>query len=278
MRRAEEWGRVVAQLPLDRVFQIDYRLLSDRLAEIPDDANEILRLFDGQRTLGQVIEKASHEDLAGVRILSRLLVEKIIQPVERETRIEPHDEARVQDEVAREGGDANGSGLAGTEDWFAGPTGAEPAAAPARAQAGLADGPPGAETRGDLPPRIVRFPARRRAERDPRSDALSGARHGPAPGPRPEAVAHDHAPRVNAAPAQEVVRAGAPHPVQAMGRGDARMAKRRSLVVALLVGSALVATGFGIWAVVASRPAAPVESATPTSTSISAPTGPDSSK
>jgi hypothetical protein len=56
------------------------------------------------------------------------------------------------------------------------------------------------------------------------------------------------------------------------------MAKRRSLVVALLVGSALVATGFGIWAVVASRPAAPVESATPTSTSISAPTGPDSSK
>ena len=273
MRRAEEWGRVVAQLPLDRVFQIDYRLLSDRLAEIPDDANEILRLFDGQRTLAQVIEKASHEDLAGVRILSRLLVEKIIQPVESETRIEPHDEARVQD-AAREGDDANGSGLGGTEDWFAGPTGAEPAAAPARAQAGLADGPPGAGARGDLPPRIVRFPARPRAGRDPRSDALSGVRHGPAPGRRPEAVAHDRAPRVNAAPAQEIVPAGALHPVQ----GDARMAKRRSLVVALLVGSALVATGFGIWAVVASRPAAPVESATPTATPISAPIGPDSSK
>src|SRR3990172_259472 len=128
MRRAEEWGRVVAQLPLDRVFQIDYRSLSDRLAEIPDDANEILRLFDGQRTLAQVIEEASHEDLAGVRILSRLLAEKIIQPVERETRIEPHDEARVQDDLAREGDDVKGISVGGTEDWFAGPVGAEAAA------------------------------------------------------------------------------------------------------------------------------------------------------
>jgi hypothetical protein len=286
MRRAEEWGRIVEHLPLDRVFQIDYRLLSDRLAEIPDDANEILRLFDGRRTLAQVIEEAGHEDLAGARILSRLFVEKIIQPVERETRVETHDEARAQDDVAREEDvarekkdDVQGSGVGGTEDWFAGPVGAESAPAPTPAQAGVADGHLGAETRGDQPPRIVRFPARRRAERGAQPDALPGVRHGPAPETRPE-VAHDRAPRVNAepAPAPEIVRAGAPHPAQEMGRGSARTTRKRALVVALLVASALAATGIGVWKMLASRPAASVESATPTATSISAPIGPDSSK
>ncbi len=280
MRRAEEWGRILEHLPLDRVFQIDYRLLSDRLAEIPDDANEILRLFDGRRTLAQVIEEAGHEDLAGARILSRLFVEKIIQPVERETRIETHDEARAQDDVAREKmDDVLGGGLGGTEDWFAGPVGAESAPAPTRAQARVADGHPGAETRGDPPPRIVRFPARRRTERGAHPDAPPGVRHGPAPETRPE-VAHDRAPRVNAEPASapEIVRGRAPHPVQAMGRGSAGTTKKRALVVALLVASALAATGIGVWEVLASRPAPPVESATPAATSISAPTGLDSSK
>ena len=36
--------------PLDTIFEVDYRLLAERLADIPDEVNGILRLFDGVRT------------------------------------------------------------------------------------------------------------------------------------------------------------------------------------------------------------------------------------
>jgi CheY-like chemotaxis protein len=83
MRRIDEWGRIVEQLPqLDRVFEIDYALLSDRLAEIPDDVNALLRLFDGRRTLEQVVEDADYDDLAAAGVISKLFFEGIIREVQ----------------------------------------------------------------------------------------------------------------------------------------------------------------------------------------------------
>jgi hypothetical protein len=83
MRRIDEWGRIVEQLPaLDRVFELDYGLLADRLAEIPDDVNTLLRLFDGRRSLGRIIEEADYDDLAAAGVLSKLYFEKIIREVE----------------------------------------------------------------------------------------------------------------------------------------------------------------------------------------------------
>jgi CheY-like chemotaxis protein len=83
MRRIDEWGRIVEQLPaLDKVFELDYWLLADRLAEIPDDVNTLLRLFDGRRSLGRIIEEADYDDLAAAGVLSRLYFEKIIREVE----------------------------------------------------------------------------------------------------------------------------------------------------------------------------------------------------
>ncbi len=83
MRRIDEWGRIVEQLPaLDKVFELDYWLLADRLAEIPDDVNALLRLFDGRRSLGRIIEEADYDDLAAAGVLSRLFFEKIIREVE----------------------------------------------------------------------------------------------------------------------------------------------------------------------------------------------------
>ena len=65
MRRLDEWGRMLEQLPpLDRVFEIDYPQLAERLAEIPDEVNGLLRLFDGRRTLEQVVEESDFDDLA----------------------------------------------------------------------------------------------------------------------------------------------------------------------------------------------------------------------
>ena len=53
MRRLDEWGRMLEQLPpLETVFEVDYRQLAERLAEIPDEVNGLLRLFDGRRIAG----------------------------------------------------------------------------------------------------------------------------------------------------------------------------------------------------------------------------------
>ena len=50
MRRIDEWGRMLEQLPpLETVFELDYKELAERLAELPDEINGILRLFDGRR-------------------------------------------------------------------------------------------------------------------------------------------------------------------------------------------------------------------------------------
>ncbi len=83
MRRIDEWGRIVEQLPaLDHVFELDYGLLADRLSEIPDDVNTLLRLFDGRRSLGRIIEEADYGDLAAAGVISKLFFERIIREVE----------------------------------------------------------------------------------------------------------------------------------------------------------------------------------------------------
>ena len=79
MRRVDEWGRMCEQLPaLDTVFQVDYAELAERLAELPDEVNALLRLFDGHRTALQAIDDAALPDLDALSAISRLYFEGII--------------------------------------------------------------------------------------------------------------------------------------------------------------------------------------------------------
>ncbi|MEW5850288.1 MAG: DUF4388 domain-containing protein, partial [Myxococcota bacterium] len=79
MRRVDEWGRLLEQIPpLDTIFEIDYRELAERLAEIPDEVNGILRLFDGRRTLMQVVDESEFGDLEALNIISKLYFEGLI--------------------------------------------------------------------------------------------------------------------------------------------------------------------------------------------------------
>lgn len=92
MRRVDEWGRLCEQLPpLETVFEVDYRELAERLAEIPDEINGILRLFDGRRTLMQVVDDCEFSDLEALNVVSKLYFEGLIydastgvQPMESE--------------------------------------------------------------------------------------------------------------------------------------------------------------------------------------------------
>jgi len=136
MRRIDEWGRIVEQLPaLDRVFQIDYRLLAERLAEIPDDVNALLRLFDGRRTLEQVIEEADYDDLAAAGVISKLFFEGLIREKEGAAGEEPA--APGPSVGAEERGPSHtpppvaGGPEADGVDWFAGPMPGGPGSADA---------------------------------------------------------------------------------------------------------------------------------------------------
>ena len=80
MRRLDEWGRMLEQLPpLETVFEIDYRQLAERLSEIPDEVNGLLRLFDARRSLSRVVDDSDFEDLAALGIISKLYFEGLVR-------------------------------------------------------------------------------------------------------------------------------------------------------------------------------------------------------
>lgn len=79
MRRADDWGRLVEQLPpLADVYEVAHEKLVERLAEIPDELNGILRLVDGRRTLMEVVDESPFEDLSTLSTLSKLYFEGLL--------------------------------------------------------------------------------------------------------------------------------------------------------------------------------------------------------
>jgi len=179
MRRIDEWGRIVEQLPaLDKVFEIDYALLAERLAEIPDDVNALLKLFDGRRTLDQVIEEADYDDLAAAGVISKLFFEGIIKEVAAAPG-PPATPARGLPAAAAPA-PPPAAGPARAEpavtehegvDWFAGPVGVSPGRASPAAAEPPAPEPAAAFAFGEQTPppilaedepKILPFPQRRR--------------------------------------------------------------------------------------------------------------------
>jgi DNA-binding response OmpR family regulator len=79
MRRVDEWGRLLEQLPpLRTVFEIDHNALIERLNEIPDELNGILKLFDGKRALLDVIDESPFEDLSTLSTVTKLFFEGLL--------------------------------------------------------------------------------------------------------------------------------------------------------------------------------------------------------
>lgn len=79
MRRVDEWGRILEQLPpLDSIFEIASDELAERLAEIPDEINDLLRLFDGRRSLLEVVDEYASDDLEALTMITKLFFEGLI--------------------------------------------------------------------------------------------------------------------------------------------------------------------------------------------------------
>jgi CheY-like chemotaxis protein len=82
LRRVDEWRRLLAGLPaLDTIFEVDYRTLAERLADIPDEVNRILRMFDGVRTFLHVIDDCGLPDLDAAAAIGKLCHERIIHDI-----------------------------------------------------------------------------------------------------------------------------------------------------------------------------------------------------
>ena len=79
MRRLDEWGRLCEQLPpLETRFEVDARELASRLGDILDEHNAILRLFDGRRSVLEVIDACDYGDLESLEVIARLYFEGVL--------------------------------------------------------------------------------------------------------------------------------------------------------------------------------------------------------
>jgi DNA-binding response OmpR family regulator len=101
MRRVDEWGRLCEQLPpLSTLFEIDHEQLLERLNEIPDELNGILRLFDGKRALSDVVDDSPFEDLSTLSTITKLYFEGLLVPRPEQEHGDvsslPHESARMQ--------------------------------------------------------------------------------------------------------------------------------------------------------------------------------------
>ena len=79
MRRIDEWGRIAEQLPaLDVVYEVDTKLLEERLPRVPDELNGVLRLFDGKRSLWNIVDESPFDDLTTLTTMSKMFFDGLL--------------------------------------------------------------------------------------------------------------------------------------------------------------------------------------------------------
>jgi hypothetical protein len=229
LRRVDAWRSAVAQLPdLAAVTEIDFRLLSERLAEIPDDMNALLRLVDGRRTLVQVIEEAGVDDLAAAAMVGRLFAEQIVRVALPRGATAPPPSTPEPERVT----------------WFAGPSDPGPAPAP-RPEPAPSPTPPTTATPPRSPAPSPEPPLPQGEPRPPRIVRFPPPERGPVPTPRPGETASVPSPLPGAAVTQGPV----PTPSAARRAAPAPAAGARGGRTLLLLVLALVtlAGGTAAW-------------------------------
>ncbi len=79
MRRLDQWARVSEQLPpLDEVYRVDYDEYAANLADLPDEATSLIRLFEGGNTIERCIQQAPVADVDALSAISQLVFSGVI--------------------------------------------------------------------------------------------------------------------------------------------------------------------------------------------------------
>lgn len=79
MRRIDECGRILEQLPpTSSILVVDPGKLAVRLAELDDEVNPVLRLFDGKRSLDAILRAGEFDDLSFLTTVAHLYADGIL--------------------------------------------------------------------------------------------------------------------------------------------------------------------------------------------------------
>lgn len=82
----ERWSALIQRsVPLAAVLAVDFAGLASRLHELPDEVNSIIRLFDGCRTVREVVLESGFAELTTLEATSRLYVIGVLAPVDSES-------------------------------------------------------------------------------------------------------------------------------------------------------------------------------------------------
>ncbi len=84
MRRLDEWSRLSELLPpFETVLEVDPAMLRERLREMPDDQNEMVRLIDGKATVSEVLRAHGGDHVDALRKVVDLYFEGMLREVGR---------------------------------------------------------------------------------------------------------------------------------------------------------------------------------------------------
>ncbi|MSP61499.1 MAG: response regulator [Myxococcales bacterium] len=233
MRRVDEWGRLCEQLPaLESSFEVDYKELSERLSEIPDEINTILRLFDGKRTLIQVVDDCDFGDLEALTVIAKLYFEGLIYDARAAGATEEAAPVALDDWLVEPQASERAQVAAAAIETVDEPTLEERLAAPAGwGHEDPAAVPPRAPPVATEEPTIIRFPAPIAASARQSVKTLPGR---PVRGNNAQATVSGETQAATSAP--EMQFENAVEVAQDLGVGDPQRADRSSPVDA---GSAL---------------------------------------
>ena len=86
MRRVDEWSQFASQVPpLATRLTLDYSRLAQAYPTIEDSMQQVLQLFDGRRTLLDVIDDAPVSDINALAIICELHSQGVFQAADRST-------------------------------------------------------------------------------------------------------------------------------------------------------------------------------------------------
>lgn len=79
VRHSEEFHRLAEALPgLDSILEVDLPRLRELLGDVPEAVEALIRLFDGKRSLHEVIDDSPFEDRSTLRTLVQLFEEDVL--------------------------------------------------------------------------------------------------------------------------------------------------------------------------------------------------------
>lgn len=94
--RLAHWSALTLRsLPLDAVLAVDFARLAQSLPTMPDDVNRIVQLFDGRRTVRQLLFDSPFDEVLSLEISTRLYLMGVVGPIVTAEPAEPRRAPRL---------------------------------------------------------------------------------------------------------------------------------------------------------------------------------------